>query len=389
MDLLERRMMIARLIAKELTGTMDEREREELSRWLAEDGRHQEEYERLKISLETNDKVWEEQAAGHRMTDARWELTKQRIRKQRRIVWSRYAAAIVLPLTIAAFWFISRDTSREQVPVQTVAITHGVMKAQLQLADGRKVELNDTTRLRINEVGGTEIQTSDKMVKYTGSDSVEIPLAGERYNTLRVPRGGEFALELADGTRVWLNSESTLKYPVHFTGDLRKVEMTGEGYFEVAKNAGKPFVVAVNGVNVRVLGTSFNVSAYSERVVTTLVEGKVQLQRGADSVILIPNQQGIWRNGKLGFVVKQVEARNYSLWREGIFYFEDTDLETILDVMARWYNVNIFYVNPGVKSMKFSVEVKRYENIEQILRRIEQTKRVKFDIKDRTINVCE
>ncbi len=389
MDLLERRMMIARLIAKELTGTMDEREREELSRWLAEDGRHQEEYERLKISLETNDKVWEEQAAGRRMTDARWELTKQRIRKQRRIVWSRYAAAIVLPLAIAAFWLMSRDTSREQIPVQTVAITHGVVKAQLQLADGRKVELNDTTRLRINEVGGTEIQTSDKMVKYTGSDSVAMSLVGERYNTLRVPRGGEFALELADGTRVWLNSESTLKYPVHFTGDLRKVEMTGEGYFEVAKNAGKPFVVAVNGVNVRVLGTSFNVSAYSEKVVTTLVEGKVQLQRGADSVTLIPNQQGIWQNGKLGFEVKQVEARNYSLWREGIFYFEDTDLETILDVMARWYNVNIFYVNPGVKSMRFSVEVKRYENIEQILRRIEQTKRVKFDIKDRTINVCE
>ena len=130
MDLLERRMMIARLIAKELTGTMDERERGELSRWLAEDGRHQEEYERLKISLETNDKVWEEQAAGRRMTDARWELTKQRIRKQRRIVWSRYAAAIVLPLAIAAFWLMSRDTSREQIPVQTVAITHGVVKAQ-------------------------------------------------------------------------------------------------------------------------------------------------------------------------------------------------------------------------------------------------------------------
>ena len=190
--------------------------------------------------------------------------------------------------------------------------------------------------------GGTEIQTSDKTVKYTVSDSVAMSLASERYNTLTVPRGGEFALELADGTRVWLNSESTLKYPVHFTEDLRKVEITGEGYFEVAKNAGKAFVVKVNGVNVRVLGTSFNISAYSEKVVTTLIEGKVQLQKGMDSVTLMPNQQGVWQNGEHGFEVKRVEARNYSLWRKGIFYFENTDLETILDAMARWYNVNIF-----------------------------------------------
>lgn len=389
MKLLEQRMMIARLIAKELAGTITERERETLFRWLAEDKRHQEEYERLKISLETNDKVWEEQTVGRRMTDTRLELTKQRIRKQRRIMWSRYAAAIVLPLAIAVFWLMSRDTSREQVPVQLDVITHGVVKAQLQLADGRKVELNDTMQLRINEAGGTEIQTSDKTVKYTGRDSMAMSLASERYNTLTVPRGGEFALELSDGTRVWLNSESTLKYPVHFTEDLRKVEMTGEGYFEVAKNAGKPFVVKVNGVNVRVLGTSFNISAYSEKVVTTLVEGKIQLQKGVDSVTLMPNQQGVWQNGKLGFEVKRVVARNYSLWRKGIFYFENTDLETILDAMARWYNVNIFYVNPEVKSMRFFMEVKRYEKIDQILKKIEQTKRVKFDIKDRTINVRE
>ena len=173
MDLLERRMRIARLIAKELAGTIGEGEREELSRWLAEDGRHQEEYGRLKMSLEANDRVWEEQAAGRRMTDAYWERAKRRIRKQRRIAWSKYAAAIVLPLAITAFWLMNRETPRVQVPVRTAAITHGVVKAQLQLADGRKVELNDTTRLRIKETGGTEIQTSDKMVKYTGCDTVD------------------------------------------------------------------------------------------------------------------------------------------------------------------------------------------------------------------------
>ena len=194
-------------------------------------------------------------------------------------------------------------------------------------------------------------------------------------------------MELADGPRVWLNAESRLRYPVVFMGEERKVEMEGEVYFEVAKNREKPFIVTVNGVDIRVLGTSFNVSAYQEEVVTTLVEGKVQLKRGDEQVVLSPNQQAIWSDDK--FKVKQVDARNYVLWKEGIFYFEDVDLERILDDMARWYNVNIFYMNSTLKKMKFSVEIKRYEDINEILRRIEQTKRVKFEIKDRTINVYE
>ena len=178
-----------------------------------------------------------------------------------------------------------------------------------------------------------------------------------------------------------------MRYPVALTGKERKVEMEGEVYFEVAKNKEKPFIVTVNGVDIRVLGTSFNVSAYQEDVVTTLVEGKVQLKKGNEQVILSPNQQAIWSDDE--FRVKQVDARNFVLWKERVFYFEDVDLETILDDMARWYNVNIFYMNPALKEMKFSVEIRRYGDINEILRRIEQTKRVKFEIKDRTINVYE
>ena len=386
MDILKQRMMIARLIAKELAGTIDGGEREALSRWLAEDGRHREEYDRLKMSLRAGNPVWADQERGCELTDARWNGVRRWMRRKRYITWGRYAAVIVLPLAIGAFWLMNRESPRRQVPVEVVAITPGVVKARLELADGRKVELDHGTQLRIKEIGGTEIETSEKMIKYTGKDSVT---AGERFNTLIVPRGAEYALELADGSRVWLNSESTLKYPVNFTGNTRKVEMTGEGYFEVAKNAEKPFIVTVNGVDVRVLGTSFNISAYREEVVTTLVEGKVQLKRGADSVVLFPDQQGVWTREKENFEIKRVDARNYTLWKDGVFFFENVDLETILEDMARWYNVNIFYVNPGLKSMQFSVEIKRYENIDGILRRIEQTKRVKFDVKDRTISVYE
>ncbi len=388
MDLLKKRLDIARLIAEELAGTIDERDRAVLTRWLDEDERHWKEYTNILESLKTGNEVWKDQERGRQIMESRWRTVKSHtIRKTVRwITWSKYAAVILLFVSMGIFWFVNEK--KQEVENVTVAkIEHGSMKAQLVLANGRKVDLVPETNLQLEEEGGTRILTLDNMVKYSGMDSLVGQSAEVKYNTLIVPRGGEFSLELADGTRVWLNTESKLRYPVAFTGEERRVEMDGEVYFEVAKNREKPFVVTVNGVDIRVLGTSFNVSAYQEEVVTTLVEGKVQLKRGDEQVVLSPNQQAIWSDDK--FKVKQVDARNYVLWKEGIFYFEDVDLETILDDMARWYNVTIFYVNPTLKKMKFSVEIKRYEDINEILRRIEQTKRVKFEIKDRTINVYE
>lgn len=388
MDLLKKRLDIARLIAEELTGTIDERDRAVLTRWLDEDERHRKEYTNILESLKTGNEVCKDQERGRQIMESRWRTVKSHtIRKTVRwITWSKYAAVILLFVSMGIFWFVNE----EEQEVENVAVTkieHGSMKAQLVLANGRRVDLVPETNLQLEEEGGTRILTLDNMVKYSGMDSLVGQSTEVKYNTLIVSRGGEFSLELADGTRVWLNTESKLRYPVAFTGDERRVEMDGEVYFEVAKNREKPFVVTVNGVDIRVLGTSFNVSAYQEDVVTTLVTGKVQLKKGDEQVVLLPNQQAIWSDDK--FKVKQVDARNYVLWKEGIFYFEDVDLEMILDDMARWYNVNIFYVNPTLKKMKFSVEIKRYEDINEILRRIEQTKRVKFEIKDRTINVYE
>ena len=389
MDLLKHRLEIARMIAEELTETIDEKDRIELARWLEEDVRHRVEYEKISESLGVENDAWKEQEKGRLLIDTRWRMVKSRtIRKKKRwMTWSRYAAAILVPLCIGVIWFMNKDEGREVKTVVVAEIEHGSAKARLELADGRKVNLDQETCLQLEEVDGTKILTTDNMVKYAGRDSLAACSMEMKYNTLIVPRGGEFALELMDGTRVWLNAESKLRYPVNFVGNERRVEMAGEVYFEVAKNEEKPFIVTVNGVDICVLGTSFNVSAYQERVITTLVEGRVRLTRGNEHVVLAPNEQAVWSGD--GFDVRQVDARNYVLWKEGIFYFEDVDLETILDDMSRWYNVNIFYVNPALKVKKFSVEIKRYENINEILRRIEQTKRVKFEIKDRTINVYE
>ncbi len=388
MDLLKKRLDIARLIAEELTGTIDEKNRIVLARWLDEDERHRGEYANILESLKTGNEAWKDQERGRQLMESRWGTVKSHTvwKTGRWITWSKYAAVIVLFVSIGIFGLVNEE-KQEVENVAVVKIEHGSMKAQLVLANGEKVDLRPETSLQLEEVGGTRILTSDNRIKYSGKDSLAGQSAEVKYNTLIVPRGGEFSLELADGTRVWLNAESRLRYPVAFTGKERKVEMEGEVYFEVVKNKEKPFIVTVNGVNIRVLGTSFNVSAYEDNVITTLIEGKVRLKKGDEQVILSPNQQAIWLDDK--FEVKQVDARNYVLWKEGVFYFEDVDLETILDDMSRWYNVDVFYTNPALKRMKFSVEIKRYGEINEILRRIEQTKRVKFEIRDRTINVYE
>ena len=243
--------------------------------------------------------------------------------------------------------------------------------------------MDSATHVRMRELPGVEVKAENNVLVYTNGDTIVEKQV--KYNTLEIPRGGEYALQLADGTRVWLNAGTSLRYPVAFSGQERRVELRGEGYFEVAKDSASPFVVSVNGVDVRVLGTSFNVSAYSDEVVTTLVDGKVLMRSQADSVVLVPDRQGVWDGKRM--TVKRVDARNYALWREGVFFFEDMPLEDILDALARWYDVHVFYQNAELKMMLFSVEIKRYEHIDTILRRIVETNRVRFNVNNRTVNV--
>ena len=282
-----------------------------------------------------------------------------------------------------AFWFLIGRQPEAPRQVAVAPILPGTYKARLILDDGRQVALDSATHVRMRELPGVEVKAENNVLVYTNGDTIVEKQV--KYNTLEIPRGGEYALQLADGTRVWLNAGTSLRYPVVFSGQERRVELRGEGYFEVAKDSASPFVVSVNGVDVRVLGTSFNVSAYSDEVVTTLVEGKVLMRSQADSVVLVPDRQGVWDGKRM--TVKRVDARNYALWREGVFFFEDMPLEDILDALARWYDVHVFYQNAELKMMRFSVEIKRYEHIDTILRRIAETNRVRFNVNNRTVNV--
>lgn len=383
--LLKERFEISRLLAKLLAGNINEEERQRLQAWLDDSPLHAEELNTLREELMTTRHTLEMQRKGADMVNQRWRaFEKQLPGKRFRVLkaWGRYAAILFWPVALALYFWLGQE---KVGPVSMVdnSISAGYFKAHLILDDGKQVTLDSTTQLSLQD--GADIEAKNKVLTYKNNDSLQS--LREKYNTLVIPRGGEYALELADGTRIWLNSETTLKFPVTFSGRERRVEMTGEGYFEVAKDKEHPFIVQVNGVDVKVLGTSFNISAYDEEVVTTLVEGQVQVKTISDSLELNPNQQAAWDGKHL--IVKDVDARNYTLWREGIFFFDNARLEDILDALGRWYNVHVFFQNSELKDMCFSVEIKRYEHIETILRRIAQTDKVKFDIKDKTVNVSE
>ena len=381
------RLDIARLFAKKLADGLDEEETRRLEQWLAESPRHAAEWERLRQEVAPGGRSVELQREGARLVERRWREFRQRVMGGRQRLWvraMRYAAIVLVPLAAAAYLWTMFHPAEPATEAET-PIVPGTFRAQLTLDDGRTVALDSAAFRSIGQLPEATVEVADRVLTYTRSDHATP--AEVKYNTLEIPRGGEYALQLADGSRVWLNAETRLRYPVAFAGTERRVELTGEAYFEVSKDATRPFIVRANGVDVRVLGTSFNVAAYGAEVVTTLVEGRVAVEAGSERVTLEPDRQAVWDGERME--VRQVDASNYGLWRKGIFYFEDRRLEEILDALARWYGVEVFYVNPETKDMRFTVEIKRYENIDAILRRIAQTERVHFGVSGRTVTVQE
>ncbi len=231
-----------------------------------------------------------------------------------------------------------------------------------------------------------EVRTTGEQLSYAGEGSGE----ALRYNVLRVPRGGEFAVELADGTLVRLNSDSELRYPVHFAGGERRVYLRGEGYFEVVKDARKPFVVEAGGMEVEVLGTTFNVSAYADEgaVATTLVEGAVRFSGESGSVELSPGEQGL-ADGAGAVTKREVDVNDYVAWQKGQFVFRHRTLEEVIRVVCRWYNVEAVFESAGAKGIYFTGNMRRYGDFEQVVRMLELTGGLDFRIEGRTIYIRE
>lgn len=206
------------------------------------------------------------------------------------------------------------------------------------------------------------------------------------YNKVEIPRGGEYALVLSDGTKVHLNSMSSLRFPVAFTADKREVELQGEAYFEVSKT-GQPFIVNVNGMQVEVLGTTFNISAYpNEEYQTTLVTGSVRVSaEKGESLVLKPSQQATIVSGGNSIQVRTVDTSFYTSWVKGKINFKDQRLEDIMKILSRWYDMNVVYENEGLKNIRFGCNLNRYEEITPFVKLLEQTEEVHVKIEGNTI----
>jgi len=300
------------------------------------------------------------------------------------------AAAAVLVFIVCGLWFL---VGREGDGKPSVAVTPKVKqdiapggdKAILTLADGTQVVLDTANNGALTKQGNVTVIKLNGQLAYNKQGGIPTEVL---YNTISTPRGGQYQLVLSDGSKVWLNAESSLRFPTAFAGKERRVELTGEGYFEVAHNAEKPFHVKVNDMEVQVLGTHFNINSYSdeEAVKTTLLEGSVKVSKGDKMVLLHPGQQAVVQPEgaeiKVGY---DVDTEEVVAWKNGLFVFNNTPLATIMKQLERWYDVEVVYQGK-VPQDRFNGSISRNNNLSEVLKVLEYSD-IKFRVEGKTITV--
>lgn len=301
------------------------------------------------------------------------------------------AAAVLILVAGAAAWWLNAGKEKEKDPVvlvdNNIRPVPGGDKAILTLSNGEKILLDSSVTGQLAEQqGALVIKAGDGQIIYQTQGQKESTAAKIAWNTLSTPRGGQYRLNLPDGTQVWLNAASSITYPTRFTEKERTVSITGEAYFEVAKqssaNGKTPFRVKVAGLtgkekemDITVLGTHFNVNAYADEPVAraTLLEGSIKLKKGEEQFLLHPGQQAQLENDGAFRISADINAEEVLAWKNGFFYFHRTGLQTVMRQIARWYDVEIVY-QAGVPDMKFGGEIPRNANLEQVLRILQESK---------------
>lgn len=378
---------IINLIGLALSGELQEEERLELEAWC----REKEENRKFYDTLRRENQFSREYPLYRRIDEVRALLRFEKAagRKSgkhllfRRI--ARYAAILLLPLLSVAVWQWNRQ---QPAVVATEAIVPGSAKAVLTLAGGQQLKLTGQMRQEIEVSAGIKVKEETGTLAYkaaTGNGG-----GRTEQNTLSTGRGGEYRIVLADGTKVFLNAATSLKYPVAFDGKVRKVELEGEAYFEVAKDPDHPFIVATKGMEVKVYGTSFNINTLrTDEIRTVLVEGNIGIRSADRECRVSPGQMAVWNKTDGSLTLKEVDVSLYTAWKDGIFRFDRERLDEILNTLSDWYDVAIFYRNPDVKNLHFSGYMERYDQIGIILEAITEATGVRFAIQGKTIVVSE
>ena len=373
--------LISRFLASEATPEEIER----LDNWLAEDESHICYFFRSKNLYDVNHPAFPpetiDERRAYRKIDFRWT-------KRRPILWKRIAVAAVLfgCMLMGGYYYWPVDDS---CILQTVD-SQRVPFVTLMLSTGEEIRLDGQEAREVSNNSVVVACVENNTIKYTSCDSVQ---KEDVYHVLNVPRGGEFFLTLSDNTRIWVNAETKVRFPVQFGGRERRIYVDGEAYLEVAHDTSSPFVVVMPRNEVTVLGTSFNVKSYpgEKDDQITLVDGKVKVHsnRNGQEMVLRPGEQAIVDQVN-GMIMKHtVDTNIYCGWRKGEIVFKNNSLEEILTVLARWYDLRVHWQDESLKRMSFSGEMKKYSKIDKLLGMISHTGDVKFTINDQDIIVSK
>ncbi|WP_346316511.1 FecR domain-containing protein [Chitinophaga sp. YIM B06452] len=295
--------------------------------------------------------------------------------------WLRYAAMIALFAGIAGYFFWQQRIPADEIPLADVA--PGTTKATLTLHDGSVITLDSAGRKTLQQ-GQSTVQQQGGQLQYDVQGKEDVIV----YNTLSTPRGGQFRLILPDGSRVWLNAASSIRYPTAFAGKERLVEVSGEAYFEVEQDEQQPFVVSLRqGNRVEVLGTSFNINAYLDEpaMQTTLLEGAVRVSNAGGSSILSPGQQAIVAGSNAIRVTQAKNPAQAIAWKEGLFNFEGASLDDVMRQLARWYDIDVVY-EKGIPDIGFGGKIGRDLTLAGVLGILEKTG-VHFRLEGKTLIV--
>lgn len=388
---IKKQLEIAEILALYLLGKANEAQQKEVARWLAESEEHSALLKELQS--EDNEKLREDFIKA--VDEGRnWNGFVKKVRKRLPIYSLLKYAALFIPFLFGTYWFVKNSSKQDlQIVENTSRIAPGEKKAQLRLQSGKLIELSKTAILMVSEDATLRVENKDETLNYTYENTNKKKVAKTTvYHELFVAKGQEYHMILSDGTEVWMNSDSYLKYPVNFSGNTREVILSGEAFFHVTKNEKMPFVVKTEVMDIKVLGTEFNVTAYSreQQWQTTLVSGKVAALLHDDentALELSPNQQLTYDEEQEKYSVQEVDAAQFGEWRNGFFVFEEETLENLTLKLSRWYNVNFFFQNEEAKEYQFSGKLPRFEDCQTALSLIEKTTDIEFVIHNNSVTV--
>ena len=361
---------ISNIIARHLSGEITPEENAQLEKWRKADSAHEALFQ--KICSKENLKKHVESGTSFN-TATGWMEVQNRIRKsnnrERMIKILSYAAAVLVPVFFVgiSLKYTTHDYFSNKSVLIAQPILPGAAKAILTLDNGETINLNKETADALQTIEGTNIQIDSTTLNYQLAQSTSVS-PKPVYNKVEIPRGGEYALVLSDGTKVHLNSMSSLRFPVAFTTGKREVELQGEAYFEVSKNKEKPFIVKTTKGDVEVLGTKFYISAYATTDVfeTSLIEGKVKVHTAYEDMTLYPKDKAVLENGLL--TRKQIDDMDTYRWRDGLYCFKNLSFDDVLKQFEIYYDIRFVKENPQIANPKLNGKFRLIDGVDYALR---------------------